>query len=414
MNKITQRVVIEAMDWGPVVSKTILHFDRLVSQEYASMIKESMKMIERKDAFDWATFSKLGKEAAKEHVIVESSLVAKLSYTCDENGNKVEGDSEYVAIDIEFDPVTSSPFCFDMRTFFNTFCHPYQLIIHTKDKLDIDPNINLKEAYVPSMKNVDTSGSYIGKDGKQLHFASFEPENKLDGRKHPLMIWLHGAGEGGIDPAVAVLGNKVTALFQEEFQSIMDGAFVFVPQTDYFWLSYNEKGETSNNPGVDSVYLNTLLELIHEYIEAHPEIDRNRIYLSGCSNGGFMTMCLLLNEPDLFAAAVPICEAYNDQGIDDKRLMGMKDVPTWFVYAKNDDLVDPLVYEEPTMERLKELKAEVHASVYEGVFDLTGLYRTKEGMPYEYSGHWSWIYFFNNACREGDLTIWQWLASKHK
>lgn len=31
---------------------------------------------------------------------------------------------------------------------------------------------------------------------------------------------------------------------------------------------------------------------------------------------------------------------------------------------------------------------------------------------YQYYGHFSWIYFFNNECRDGELTIWQWMAGQ--
>ena len=49
--------------------------------------------------------------------------------------------------------------------------------------------------------------------------------------------------------------------------------------------------------------------MIDEFIDLHPDIDRDRVYIGGCSNGGFMTMRMLLSYPDFFAAAYPVCEA---------------------------------------------------------------------------------------------------------
>lgn len=58
-----------------------------------------------------------------------------------------------------------------------------------------------------------------------------------------------------------------------------------------------------------SIYTDTLIELIQKYVEEHPGIDQNRIYIGGCSNGGYMTMNLLFEKPDYFAAAYPVCDA---------------------------------------------------------------------------------------------------------
>ena len=43
-----------------------------------------------------------------------------------------------------------------------------------------------------------------------LSYVYYEPET-ADGQKHPLIIWLHGAGEGGMEPAIAATGNKVAS-----------------------------------------------------------------------------------------------------------------------------------------------------------------------------------------------------------
>ena len=44
-------------------------------------------------------------------------------------------------------------------------------------------------------------------------------------------------------------------------------------------------------------------------------IDTNRIYLGGDSNGGFMTMKMLIRNPGRYAAAFPVCEALDDSAI---------------------------------------------------------------------------------------------------
>ena len=88
----------------------------------------------------------------------------------------------------------------------------------------------------------------------------------------------------------------------------------------------------------------------------------------------------------------------------------------WFVYAENDTTVDPAVYEAPTLARLKAVDAKVHTSIFADVHDTTGLYKGDDGQPYQYMGHWSWLYFFNRQCKD-DITgqdLWTWLGQQSK
>ena len=66
----------------------------------------------------------------------------------------------------------------------------------------------------------------------------------------------------------------------------------------------------------------------------------------------------------------------------------------------------------PTYERLLAVGADVHKSIFDDVHDTSGQYFTPEGNPYQYNGHWSWIYTFNNECKDNDLYLFEWLASK--
>jgi predicted peptidase len=127
-----------------------------------------------------------------------------------------------------------------------------------------------------------------------------------------------------------------------------------------------------------------------------------------------MTMDMILNYPDYFAAAYPICEAYKDASITDAQLQAIKNVPIWFVYAKNDTTVDPTTNAQPTISRLKAMGANVHASVFDDVHDTTGLYKGEDGLAYQYNGHWSWLYFFNDECASGQTPLWTWMAAQSK
>nr|MCR5415731.1 prolyl oligopeptidase family serine peptidase [Pseudobutyrivibrio sp.] len=378
------------------------------------------------ESFNYAALAEDSEADPTQHINATTDRTVVDAYTCDENGNKSDS-SEYVALELAYDPNVGNPFCYDILTWHNTVCDPYQLEVtlnsgsSLKDtsgnefsEVTIDSNIDLSldAAIYPQLENVDLSGSYTGENGQTLTYGSFAPED--DGNKHPLVIWLHGAGEGGTQNEIAVLGNKVTALYEDEFQNTMGGAYVLTPQTDTFWLTYNEEGDWQGNPGVDSIYLETLKGLIDDYVAKNENIDTNRIYIGGCSNGGYMTMDMILNYPDYFAAAFPICEAYQDSGITDEQLEGIKDLPVWFVYAKNDTTVIPEDFEIPTIKRLESIGADVHTSVFDDVPDTTGRFTGEDGEAYQYMGHWSWIYFFNNQCQENGVNLWNWLTEQSK
>ena len=239
-----------------------------------------------------------------------------------------------------------------------------------------------------------------------------------------MIIWLHGAGEGGQDPTVAYAGNKVTNLATEEIQKKFGGAYLLVPQTPTFWLN---DGSGQYGRSGKSMYTEALKALIDEFIEKNDAaIDRDRIYIGGDSNGGFMTMRMTVNYPDFFAGVFPVCEALYDERISDEDIEHIKNVPIWFTHAKNDPVVKPEETVVPTYERLIKAGAKnVHFTFWDKITDLHGLFVDEKGEPFEYIGHFAWIPMLNDDCKldydekpvvvDGkEVTLLDWLALQHK
>lgn len=416
-----QTVVIGGYEWGPAVTATIIQLDKTVRP--SSVEAADFVVTESKESFDWATFS-------AEHVVSSAPRKVVEAYTCTSKGARTNLPSRYVRLEMSYDPNTGSPFCYDVITGKNTWCDPYELKVELAagaslttalgalvTSLKVDPVIDYTAAQIPELDAFKTDGVFTGTDGKTLTYAYYQPMN-LTGKKLPLVIWLHGAGEGGENPSILLLGNEVTPLAEKEFQDAMGGAaYILTPQTPTFWLEYGDAGEWGNNPGVPSVYTQVLKELIDNFVATHTDIDPNRIIIGGCSNGGYMTVNMVLRYPDYFAAAYPICEAYKDSGISDAELEAIRDLPIWFIYAENDTTVLPEVYEAPTIARLKAMNApNLRTSIYADVHDTTGKYVGEDGAPYQYMGHWSWVYFFQNQCAD-DVTgenMWTWMGKQSK
>ena len=126
--------------------------------------------------------------------------------------------------------------------------------------------------------------------------------------------------------------------------------------------------------------------------------------------GGFMTMNMILNYPDYFAAAYFAAEAYSDEYISDEQIQSIKHIPMWFIHAEQDPTVNISTHTNATYKRLQDAGAsDLHYSHYDKVVDTSRKYDV-DGAQYEYDAHWSWVYLFNDECKDGSDTVFTWLA----
>ena len=240
------------------------------------------------------------------------------------------------------------------------------------------------------------TGKLTGKPGEvTLTYADYEPWSlKGDGKANPLIIWLHGGGEGGVDVSITLLGNEVVSLIRPAIQSHFTtdggacGAYVLSVQCPTMWMGTSKGFGHGEYP---SLYADVLKSCIDNYVDQHPDVDPNRIYLGGCSNGGFMTMHMLIRHPRYFAAAYPTCEAYLDQNISDNEITALAEENIWIVQSYDDTTVDPKTHCIPTFQRLIKAGAKnVWMSMFE---DVQGI----DNPGQKLYGHFSWCYLFNDA-----------------
>lgn len=238
-------------------------------------------------------------------------------------------------------------------------------------------------------------------------YAAYAP--KARGRR-PLLVWLHGYGEGGSDPSIPLSANKATVFATEAFQRHFGGIHVLVPQAPTYWM---DGGEGRMGDG-SSLYEEGLMRLIRAYVAEH-DIDEQKILVGGLSNGGYMTMLLARDYPDYFRGYVPVCEALADRLITDEQIATYARLPLWFVSALTDDTVKPEDYVLPTVRRIGKAGGQAHLTMYDKVLDQSGLYKANDGQPHEYNGHLSWIPVYNNEpladLGGGPVSLFEWLAS---
>ena len=405
---MSYKAYAQVLDWGGHVTKMIV----AMGEEVSSVSAEDFLIHVQKIDKETGLIAMIAKSFFKpnDKVPAVGSMTVKKAYPCDENGNETAS-SDLVALETNYGPMYPYSSIAYQKNGYTTFADCRYTVQYQGEII-----ANRGELILEGKELVETGVSEAG-----LNYAFVRPQ--LNNPKPPMIIWLHGAGEGGWDPYVAILGNKVINLAYPTIQGYFGGAYVFAPQCKTMWMD-NGSGQYTRTG--KSMYTTALMDTIKEFVAAHPEIDQNRIYIGGCSNGGFMTVRMIIDFPEYFAGAYPICEALYDETISDTDIEHIKNLPIWFTHAQVDTIVPPNETAVPTYKRLIAAGAEnVHFSYYERVLDQTGLFKKPDGTPFEYFGHGSWIYTLNNDCKldfdgtpvllNGEpTTIFQWLAAQHK
>jgi predicted peptidase len=153
-------------------------------------------------------------------------------------------------------------------------------------------------------------------------------------RPVPLMLFLHGGGEGGDDNWLQLVGTLGATAWAERYPDIM----VLAPQNPGRWEDVQAAMRNAGPgqpplPGWSGETLDTVAAVIRHLIE-DGEVDPARVYVSGMSMGGAGTLRILARHRDLFAAAAPICPSMNDETIP--YLRGLVDLPIWVSTAYRD------------------------------------------------------------------------------
>jgi len=154
------------------------------------------------------------------------------------------------------------------------------------------------------------------------------------GKLYPLVICLHGAAGRGTDNEAR--GIEAYAVLKTPDMQAKHPAFLLAPQCDkgFQWVDAPwAKGSYNLDQVTESVYMKKVHALILQVTKDYP-VDKTRIYVTGQSMGGFGTWNLILNHPELFAAAIPICG-----GGSPAHAERIKNIPIQFFHGAKDTTV---------------------------------------------------------------------------
>ena len=256
-----------------------------------------------------------------------------------------------------------------------------------------------------------------------------------------LVVWFHGNGEGDLlssgNNVAQMLANRGTVAWaSDEFQEIFGKAHVMAFQAPDTWYY-------AQRDGLLDKAANEINEVIQKY-----GVNPQKVVVSGCSAGGYMTTRMLIAHPNMFAAAMINCPALDvasargGETPTDEELASIKASNTaiWLVQGATDSVVatdqcsrrlfNILTDGQQVSEsRIKqELPQNSDMTTYEtadnkyklSLYDTTeeGKLRFAEDYDWDgvmtevqYSNHWSWIYTLKNDPRTANGThIVNWAA----
>lgn len=200
-------------------------------------------------------------------------------------------------------------------------------------------------------------------------------------RRYPLVIFLHGSGERGHDNEAQLKWG--VSNFATDQNMLLHPSIVIAPQCPEkgSWSNFT-RGDMSLQPNPTKT-MQLLFDLIHSLVKTLP-VDSNRIYITGLSMGGYGTYDAIERNPNLFAAAIPVCGAG-----DTSRAKIIAHIPIWIVHGADDPAVNSR-YSVDMVEALRRIGARPGLTLYPGI------------------GHFSWLGAYS------DPQILEWLFEQHK
>jgi predicted peptidase len=176
---------------------------------------------------------------------------------------------------------------------------------------------------------------FIGKNGDTLLYRLLQPEKMRQGRRYPLVLFLHGSGERGSDNERQLIwgaGAFIDAKNRRRYP-----AFVVAPQCPEGerWVEVHWALEHHDMPKRPARNMRLMMELLEKLQQDYP-VDARRLYVTGLSMGGYGTWDLIARMPDTFAAAAPVCG-----GGDEKQAEKLTDLPIWVFHGALDTTVPP-------------------------------------------------------------------------
>jgi predicted peptidase len=206
------------------------------------------------------------------------------------------------------------------------------------EEFEIEEPEYYPEGYAITSVGVDAyeARMYVSSDGDAIQYRLFIPKDYDKDTKYPLVLFHHGAGGSGNDNVRNLEGPCPMEWAGPERQAD-NPSFIVAPQIP----RNEEKRGESGRPRTD--IMNVHIKTIHEILDALEEefsIDKKREYVTGLSMGGECTWMSMIQRPERFAAAAPICGGDWIIGMSaEERGKKFAQLPMWIFHGADDNVV---------------------------------------------------------------------------
>ena len=219
---------------------------------------------------------------------------------------------------------------------------------------------NVREEWIASLVKVYEPREFVGTSKAILKYRLLKPIDYVPGKKYPMILFLHGAGERGDDNQTTLVhGAKDLA---EPKRREQYPCYVVIPQCpkELKWSEVDWTKDSSELPTEPSQSLQLVKELLEEMIET-AGVEPTRIYITGLSMGGYGTWDAIARYPGFFAAAIPVCG-----GGDPSTVNRFAKLPIWCFHGDADSAVK-VIRSREMIDALKRVGSQAKYTEYPGV-----------------------------------------------
>ena len=202
---------------------------------------------------------------------------------------------------------------------------------------------------------------FTSSEGDKIQYRLFVPRDYDADKKYPLVLFHHGGSGSGNDNIRNLEGPLPFEWAGPERQA-KNPCFIVAPQ-----IPRRERRE--DGPPRKEI-VNGHIRTTHEILDSLEEefsIDVSREYITGLSMGGTCTWMSLIERPDRFAAAAPICASNRLVDMEPSEI-GRKFArfPLWMFHGDKDDVVSVDVSRE-LVKALRDAGGNPNYTEYAGV-----------------------------------------------
>lgn len=197
-------------------------------------------------------------------------------------------------------------------------------------------------------------------DGNTLPYRILFPKGFRRDQTYPLVLFLHGAGERGVDNSAQLVHGMNDFAKPENREKYP--CFVVAPQCPEkkLWADVDWTTDSHTIAEKPSETMQLVLRLLDSLQQEFP-VDPARLYVTGLSMGGYGAWDLVQRFPKKFAAAAPVCGG-GDETIADRLVK----VPIWAFHGDQDTAVKP-ERSRRMIEAIKKAGGEPLYTEYKGV-----------------------------------------------